>query len=78
MTSLESLLGSATTKRGTHDSAQRQRLRQGFGTPQSTYVVERDSCRTASRWDSPKRDNLIDVAGYVKCLDMIDDASKTD
>jgi hypothetical protein len=24
---------------------------------------------------SPKRDNLVDIAGYVKCVEMIDDGS---
>lgn len=30
--------------------------------------------KLAREVNSPKRDNLVDIAGYVKCIDMIDDA----
>ena len=28
--------------------------------------------KLAREYNTPKRDNLIDIAGYVKCIDMID------
>ena len=30
--------------------------------------------KLAREINTPKRDNLLDVAGYVKCVDMIDEA----
>jgi hypothetical protein len=31
--------------------------------------------KLAREANSPKRDNILDIAGYVKCVDMIDEAS---
>lgn len=31
--------------------------------------------KLAREANTPKRDNLIDIAGYVKCVEMIDEAN---
>ena len=31
--------------------------------------------KLAREVNTPKRDNLVDIAGYVKCIEMIDEAA---